>query len=352
MGPNDRAERLRIDVIDAPHLRGNKLGDPAQRNLTVWLPRSYGRSSSRRYPVAYLLHGFGGSAWTWGNDFSLGAGPRWRSFVDSADELMGSRRCREMILAMPDGWNRWGCSQWVDSGSNGNYASYVAEDVVDFVDRTYRTEAEPSHRMVAGVSSGGVGAFHVGGGHPDVFGAVAARSADIYFEVTHVPWLVDLVNQSWPGGLKGPVAGNTASWFCYGLAAAYSANPRKPPYYCDLPIRFPTGELIDDVWQRWLHYDPILAYERYVDAFRRMHLFTDCGSKDEHHFHLGHRILHERLRKARIKHVYEEFDGTHGSRSNERTLRTLAWFSGVLPKSHRGRSTEASRTRMGGRAKA
>ena len=332
MTPQDRSERLRIDVVYGRHLEKNKLGDPLERNLTVQLPRSYHRSKTRRYPVAYLLHGFGGSAWGWANDFSTAAGPRWRSFFHSVDALMQGRKCQEMILVMPDGSNRWGCSQWVDSGVNGNYAKYVAEDVVNFVDAKYRTVPARTHRMVAGVSSGSIGAFHVGGGNPDVFGAVGIRSADIYFEVTHVPWLVDFVNASWPKGFQGPMPGNTFSWFCYGLAAAYSPNPRKPPYYCDLPISFPTGELIDDVWQKWLRFDPIIALEGYVDAFKSMHVFTDCGSRDEHDFHLGHRILHARLKKARVRHVYEEFDGTHGSHSNERTLRTLEWFSSVLPK--------------------
>ena len=109
-----------------------------------------------------------------------------------------------MILVMPDGWNKWGCSQWVDSGSNGNYARYVAEDAFHFVVRNYRTLADRSHRMVAGVSSGGIGAFHVGGGNPQVFGAVGVRSADIFFEVTHVPWLANLVDTSWPDGFTGP----------------------------------------------------------------------------------------------------------------------------------------------------
>ena len=331
MTPQEKAERLHIPIIHGRHLEKNKLGDAADRNLTVFLPRSYFRSKTRHYPVAYLLHGFGGAAWNHGTDFATAAGPRWQSLLHAADDLMGGRRCREMILVMPDGWNKWGCSQWVDSGINGNYAKFVAEDVVNFVDANYRTVPESSHRMVAGVSSGGIGSFHVAGGNPDVFGAAAVRSADCYFEVTHVPWLTRLVNASWPQGFAGPLPGNTDSWFCYGLAAAYSPNARKPPYYCDLPIRFPTGELIEDVWQKWLHFDPIYAYARYVDAFRSIHLFTDCGAQDEFDFHLGHRILHERLKKARVKHVYEEFEGTHGSHNIDRTMRTLEWFSSVLP---------------------
>lgn len=335
MTPQERSERLRIELISAKHLENNKLGDPAERNLTILLPPSYHQSKTRHYPTAYLLHGFGGTAWGWGADFSTSAGPEWRSSLHSVDDFMRRGKCNEMILVMPDGANRWGCSQWVDSGINGNYAKYVAEDVVGFVDANYRTIPERSHRMVGGVSSGGIGAFHVGGGNPDVFGAVVIRSADIYFEITHVPWLVGLVNASHPDGFNGPIRSNGTSWFCYGLAAAYSPNARKSPWFGDLPISFPTGRLIDDVWQKWLQFDPIIAQERYRGAFRQMHVYTDCGSKDEFNFHLGHRILHEQFRKARVRHVYEEFDGTHGSQNTERRLRSLEWFSGVLPKKKR-----------------
>lgn len=333
MNARERTKRLRMDIVDAQHLKNNKLGDPSERYLSVFLPKSYHRSTSKRYPVAYLLHGFSGSAWRFAGDFEMSAGPQWLSFLDGADEAIGSRRCREMILVMPDGANRLGCGQWVDSGCNGNYARYVAEDVVGYVDAHYRTIPERTHRMVQGISSGGFGAFHIGGSHPDIFGAAAICSADMYFEVTHLPFLIRLVNAAWPKGFNGPVRGNMATWISYGLAAAYSPNPRKPPYYCDLPIRFPTGELIDDVWQKWLDFDPIYAYKRYIKAFQRMHIYTDCGNRDEFNLHMGHRILHERLKKARVKHVYDEFNGGHAEQYIERTQKALEWFSDLLKKS-------------------
>ena len=344
MKPDERAQRLRIDTVHGRHLQNNRLSDPVDRNLSILLPRSYCKSATRRYPVVYILHGFNGTAWRWAEDFSISSGPKWRSFLHAADDLMKGRRCQEMILVAPDGHNRWGCGQWVDSGINGNYASYVADDIVSYVDSHYRTIPKRSHRLVTGVSSGGIGSFHVGGSFPEVFGAVAMRSADIYFEVTHVPWLVDFVNASWPMGFDGPIRANGNSWFCYGLAAAYSPNSRKAPYYCDLPIRFPTAELDEKVWEKWLHFDPIRAYKRYVKAFRSMHVFHDCGSQDEFDFHLGHRILHERLKKARVKHLYEEYDGTHGNLSTERTLRAIQWFNKLLPLPEKGVGRAKSKT--------
>ena len=131
MKPAQWDARRCVDWVRGRHLEGNKLGDPAHRQVTVWLPASYHQSRSQRYPVAYLLHGFGQCAWDFGSDFNMSTMPAARSVLASVDAFMKRGRCAPMILVMPDGTNKFGCSQWVDSKINGNYAKYVARDVVD-----------------------------------------------------------------------------------------------------------------------------------------------------------------------------------------------------------------------------
>src|SRR5512141_1719653 len=48
-----------VDSIPAPSLRNNLLGDPDVRAATVYLPPGYSKNRAKRYPVVYLLHGFG-----------------------------------------------------------------------------------------------------------------------------------------------------------------------------------------------------------------------------------------------------------------------------------------------------
>ncbi len=48
----------RIDTVPAPSLAANLLGDPAWRQVSVYLPPSYTREPRRRFPVLYWLHGF------------------------------------------------------------------------------------------------------------------------------------------------------------------------------------------------------------------------------------------------------------------------------------------------------
>ena len=64
MFPWSAAEIGRYPWYTLPDLAGNLIGDPSQRDLVVYLPPSY-HSSTRRYPTAYLLHGYGGRAIDW-----------------------------------------------------------------------------------------------------------------------------------------------------------------------------------------------------------------------------------------------------------------------------------------------
>src|SRR5438309_905618 len=61
-----------------------------------------------------------------------------------------------MIVVIPDGNYRYGCGQWIDSPVSGSFGSYVARDVVSFVDSTYRTIANGKSRGCFGFSSGGM----------------------------------------------------------------------------------------------------------------------------------------------------------------------------------------------------
>jgi hypothetical protein len=164
-----------------------------------------------------------------------------------------------------------------------------------------------------------------------VFGALAVQSADCYMEVSHVAWLVKFVNACHPEGPRGPLPGNVWSWFAYGLAAAYSPNRDRPPYFVDLPIDYPTGELVPEVWARWLRYDPIRAVAPFADQLRRLRgIYLDVGCRDEHDLHLGHRLLHQRLDALHIAHDNHEHDGTHGSHGTERLELIHQWFSATL----------------------
>ena len=155
--------------IESAHLAGNLLGDPSERDLFVYLPPGY-EESDRRYPTAYLLQAFGTTAAEMVTPPTDGL--RWSPPIeDVLDPVFRRMGVPPMIVAIPDGWSRWGCGQWVDSPVTGNFEQYVLHDVVPAVDAAYRTIPAAGSRGVFGFSSGGFGAWNLGSRNPDVFGA-------------------------------------------------------------------------------------------------------------------------------------------------------------------------------------
>ncbi len=315
--------------IDSVHLAGNLLGDPSERNLFVYLPPGYG-DSDRRYPTAYLLHAFGQDAE--GLVYPPTDGQRWSPPIeDVLDPVFGRLGTAPMIVVIPDGGSRYGCSQWVDSPVTGNFEQYVVHDVVAHVDGNYRSLPDPSGRGVLGFSSGGFGAWNLASRNPGTFGALAMLSGDSFLDMTHKTFLYDYLSSIWPEAPSGPVEGNSASELVYAYSAAYSPNPHNPPFFVDLPVAYPSGELIREVWDRWLSFDPVVNWRGRLDDLGKLRgILLDAGTHDEHHLEWGHRLLSHYLSGAGIAHRCTENPGNHGGRSRERIQMALQWMAGVL----------------------
>ena len=72
------------------------------------------------------------------------------------------------------------------------------------------------------------------------------------------------------------------------------------------------GEILDDVWQRWLAHDPLRAAEHHVDALRGLELLhLECGLMDEFHLQWGLRRLVKRLSELEVPHRHLEHPGSH-----------------------------------------
>jgi Putative esterase len=137
-----------------------------KRLSAIYLPPGY--TSSRRYPVLYLLHGFWGSP---------------SSFVDSfrmasvADELIASGQARPFVIVMPPG----GALQ--HGKTSGEWAAiwerFVIARVVPWTDAHLSTIASPAGRAIAGLSAGGFGAVDIALRHLRTFSV--AESWEGYF---------------------------------------------------------------------------------------------------------------------------------------------------------------------------
>ena len=150
-----------------------------QRRMTVYLPAAY--DGKKRFPVLYLLHGWGGDETAWGD---LG---RTSQIMDN---LIAEDRAVPMIVVMPNGnptcnaapgW--WHEGMYTPDGNAFRDRPAKASmeesfmDIVNFVDSHYRTIAKRSGRAVTGLSMGGGHTFGISRLYPETFDYYGLQSA-------------------------------------------------------------------------------------------------------------------------------------------------------------------------------
>ncbi len=308
------------EIIASNMLAGNPLGDPHIRTLPIYLPPGYAAEPDRRYPVVWMLAGFLGRGQSLLNDNFLTP-----NIQQQLDALI-TNGMGEVIMALPDCTTHYGGSQYINSSATGRYEDHLVQELVPFVDARFRTLPGPQHRAVMGKSSGGYGALIHGMRHPDVFGALACHSGDMYFELCYKSDFSKFLNriarnnhdpQAFFNEFQAKPKKSGAdieALNILAMAACYSPNPKTTGLPIDFPVDLYTGELRSDVWARWLQHDPVEFVTRYVDNLKRLRLlFFDCGTRDEYNLHYGARILASRLQAQGVPHEHEEFNDDHRS---------------------------------------
>jgi S-formylglutathione hydrolase FrmB len=223
-----------------------------------------------------------------------------------------------------DAWTAYGGSQFVDSPGTGRYHSYLCDEVVPLVDARFRTLPDAAHRGIAGKSSGGFGAMITPMLRPDLFGGLASHAGDALYELGYIPTFGKVVRalREYDGSYarfwedfssRTPMSKETDGdlVLTYGVAAAFSANEDGT---VDLPFNLETGRLVDDVWERWLAWDPVRMAPRYADALRGLRaIYLDGGTRDEWYLDLGALAFRDALAEIGVTDVScELFDAAHG----------------------------------------
>ena len=320
--PWGRELRGRVDhlVVESEALADNPLGDPARRPLVVYVPPGIDESEESAYPAVYVIQGYTGQVDMWFNRMAFEP-----TMMERVDRLFSEGSVPPAVIVFVDAWTSYGGSQFINSSSTGRYMDYVCDDVTSFVDERYPTIPSAEARGLTGKSSGGYGAMVVPMLRPDVFGALASHAGDALFECCYLPMfpktvrlLRDKFDGSWDVFLERFRAADRFDFKSfepiemYGYAACYSPDEDNPPSAL-LPFDAATGRLVEDVWERWLQWDPVRLVSSHVDALGRMRLvLLDAGRSDEYNLDLGAQAFAAELAKAGIEHELELFDGAHG----------------------------------------
>jgi S-formylglutathione hydrolase FrmB len=316
----DLAGRFDEHLFQSDALRGNPLGDPHERPLWVYLPPGYDDEPDRRYPSVYMIQGLTGQLDMWRSRSAFRL-----NFPELADQLLGRGEAPPCVLVWVDAWTSYGGSQFLDSPATGRYHTYLCDEVVPWVDERYRTLAAPEHRGIAGKSSGGYGAMVTPMLRPDLFGGLATHAGDSLFENAYLPEFRESVralrddydgsfDKFWEDFRSRPAFSKDAdgvllnSW-C--MAACYSADEDGT---VRLPFDVDTGELVPDVWERWLEWDPVRMVPKHADALRGMRaIYIDAGTRDEWYLDLGAEAFRRALADIGVTDVFFElFNAKHG----------------------------------------
>ena len=141
-------------------LHSDALGRDAKARLL--LPAGYGTvaNAATRYPMLLLLHGAGSSERSW----------------TEATDIEGQTAALDLIVVMPEGGDIGFYTDWLDGPQ---WETFHLEELVPWIDTTYRTIGTRAGRAIAGLSMGGFGSMSYPARHPDRFVAAASFSGAV-----------------------------------------------------------------------------------------------------------------------------------------------------------------------------
>ncbi len=208
----------------------------------VYTPPCYQSDPDRRYPVLYLLHGYGYSEDQW---IRLGV-------VDFADRLIASGDIQPLLIVLPQESDQLGQppqDQFSQPTRNG-FGEALVRELVPEVDANFRTIPLRQSRAIGGLSRGGNWALHLGLTQWSIFGVIGGHSSPLFMVDT--PAKI----QDWLGAIP---------------------PDQYPKFFID------TGE--DDPWL-----NNILHFETILDGYNiphELHIFLGSHLEDYWVAHLG-----------------------------------------------------------------
>lgn len=314
----------RIKVYSAA-LEGNLAGDNPERDVSVYLPPSYQVDTEKRYPVLYMLHGFTDSDGKW---FGWEEG-HWINLYDILNEAITEGGSQEMIVVMPNAYNRFQGSMYSSSVTVGDWETFIATELVDYIDTHYRTIPKPESRGLSGHSMGGYGTIRLAMKNPGVWSSIYLLSPCCMDDFQLTPgaaFMEKLENMTTDEELA------KTNFFEIGTiasSAAWSPNPNNPPFYLDLP--FADGEMRPDIAAKVSSNKILNIVDQYIFNLRRLNAIgMDAGNMD---FTISGatKRLHDILTSYEVEHQFEIYSGDHVNRIGERIkTKVLPFFSEQL----------------------
>lgn len=147
-------------------------GRPMSYRVGVVLPPNFDKEPEARYALLVDIGGFG------------------TRYTHAQDTLPDSR----FVQIIPDGAGPLGDPYQVNSANNGPYGDALIQEVIPFIEKTYRCIGAPKARFTCGISTGGWVSLALQIFYPDFFNGCWSQCPDsVTFERLE---LIDLYNDS------------------------------------------------------------------------------------------------------------------------------------------------------------
>lgn len=230
------AHAAKVDTLDVPSLAMHK-----SIRTVIIQPEN---TNNESLPTLYLLHGYGGKYSDWVNKV-----PAIKELVDNLG----------ILIVCPDG----GTGSWywdMTNDKNFQYETFVAKELVNYVDEHYPVLKDRKKRGITGLSMGGHGALYLAIKHQDVFGAAGSTAGGVDIR---------------------PFPNN---WDMSKRLGQYDENPQK--------------------WDE----HTVMELTHLIKP-NSLELFIDCGTND--FFYRVNCKLHEKLTYLNIQHRFLTMPGAH-----------------------------------------
>lgn len=295
------------ETLVSASILNNQGGENASRHVAVYLPHDY-QSTNKRFSVVYWLHGFGLTE----TDSIYYKMTEWQELIDKA---IATKVINPIIMVFVDNTTQYWGSNYANSALTGNWEDLMSKEIVQHIDKRYRTLATNKSRAIAGYSMGGYGAMRIAMKHPDIFSSVYALSPAMGnmtedFSITQFWAFENAANAKSKDELKGDF--QAMALLAYGRT--FTPNLNKPPFYCDLPLTFQNDmEVIhDDILKIW--HDNTLSglIDDNISGLRALKAIKfDWGRADIPYIKTSCRSITDKLKNYGISHIAEEFNGDH-----------------------------------------
>jgi enterochelin esterase-like enzyme len=227
-----------------------------ERKYAIYLPPDY-ESSERSYPVLYLLHGAGDDQTGW---------VQYGEVLHIADKAILEGSATPMIIVMPDA-NTGQRGYFNDPKNEWRYEDFFFNELMPYVEKTYRIKGEKRYRAISGLSMGGGGTFMYALHHPELFSSACPLSASC-----GPLSMEDMERQVQRRGWEDASKMELETWY----------------------KRHSVLELVNSVPD---------------DQKNAVRWYIDCG--DDDFLYEGNSLVHIAMRKKEIPHEFRTRDGGH-----------------------------------------